>query len=335
MISIDKINGKGIPKLFARLFLFLIILISLDFSIGSILRYLYFKQDSGLHYRTTYSLDSTKAELLIFGSSTANHHYNPSIFEKRMNISAYNTGRDGNTIFYNYAVFQSVIKRYIPKIAILDFNVGEFKLKDDNYDRISSLLPYYKSNPELDSIIQLKSPYEKYKLLSKIYPFNSLLFTIIIGNTDFNKTRDNINDDKGYVPLSHVWNTQISTDSELGYKLDSNKINLLKSLVEKSKNNGIQLYISISPRFIKYKGEDLSVKIVRKIANECNIPFFDFSKDTLFWKHNEYFADKFHLNNTGATVFSNKVINKIIQNQQPILINNNNNLSVKQKKSDF
>ncbi|MEO9146713.1 MAG: hypothetical protein ABI237_14270 [Ginsengibacter sp.] len=332
MTLIEKIKEKKLPAFIAKAILFLFLLIILDFTIGNTLRYLYFKQDSGLLYRTTYSLDSTKAELLIFGSSTANHHYNPSIFEKRLNTSVYNTGRDGNTIFYNYAVFQSVLKRYIPKVAILDFNVEEFKVYPDNYDRISSLLPYYQTHPELHSIIQLKSPYEKYKLLSKIYPYNSLIFTILVGNTDFNRTRDNINDDKGYVPLSHVWHRELTTQTAVSYQLDSNKINFLKSLIGESKSNGIRLYISISPRFIKYEGEDLSVEIVRKIANESNIPFFDFSKDTLFWKHNEYFADRSHLNNTGATIFSNMVIDKIIQNQQSTLINNKNNFSLKTRK---
>ena len=329
MTLIQKIKEKRLPAFIAKAILFLILLIILDFTIGNTLRYLYFKQDSGLLYRTTYSLDSTKAEFLIFGSSTANHHYDPSLFSKRLHTSVYNTGRDGNTIFYNYAVFQSVLKRYIPKIAILDFNVGEFKVFPENYDRLSSLLPYYKTHPELHSIIRLKGPYEKYKLLSKIYPYNSLLFTILIGNTDFNKTRDNINDDNGFVPLYHIWHKNISNDSSIRYQLDSNKINLLKSLIGESKSNGIRLYISISPRFIKYVGEDLSVEIVRKIANESNIPFFNFSKDTLFWNHNEYFADKFHLNNTGATIFSNMVIDRIIQNQQSTLINNKNNFSLK------
>lgn len=335
MILIDKIKKKGILKLFARSFLFLMILIFLDFSIGGILKNLYFKQDSGLLYRTTYSLDSTKAELLIFGSSTANHHYNPSIFEKRMKITTYNTGRDGNTIFYNYAVFLSVLKRYSPKIVILDFNVREFKVFPNHYDRLSSLLPYYKTHPELRSIIQLKGPYEKYKLLSKIYPYNSLLFTILIGNSDLNKTRDNINDDKGYVPLYQIWHNKLSNEPAISYKVDSNKINILKYFIEECKKNNIQLYISISPRFIKYIGKDLSIEIVHNIANEFNVPFYDFSRDTLFWNHNEYFTDRIHLNSNGANIFSNKVINKILQNQQSILINNNDSFSLKKAKSKF
>ena len=83
MNFIDKIKEKEIPIFLIKTFIFLTILIMLDFSIGSILQYFYFKQKSGLLYRTTYSLDSTRADLLVLGSSTATHHYNSEIFEKR------------------------------------------------------------------------------------------------------------------------------------------------------------------------------------------------------------------------------------------------------------
>lgn len=306
----------------AKVFSFLIILFVLDYSIGSFLKYLYFKQDTGQLYRTTYSLDSTTANFLIFGSSTANHHYIPSVFKHRLGMTTYNTGRDANTILYNYAVFQSILKRYRPEAAILDFNVGEFKEFQDSYDKISSLLPYYTTNPELDPIIEMKSHFEKYKLISKIYPFNSMLFSILIGNTEYNKSRDYINDEGGYIPLDHVWHRKISPATAVkNYALDSTKIQLLKAFVTECKKTNIQLYICISPRFINFSGQDPSVQVVQQIADEYHIPFYNFSKDSLFLNHPEYFADVIHLNSTGAEVFSNKVIDRIINTQEPNFIN--------------
>ena len=281
-------------------------------------------------YRTTYSLNSTTAELLIFGSSTANHHYDPAIFEKRLNMSVYNTGRDANTIFYNYAIFQSILKRYTPKIAILDFNVGESRVFPRDYDRLSSLLPYYKNHPEMQSIIQLKGYFEKFKLISQIYPFNSLLFTILVGNTDYNKSRDYISDEKGFIPLNHIWHSKITTDnSAKNYELDSTKIRILDSFVHECIKDDVQLYICISPRFKYYSGKDPSVEIVKDIARGNHIPFYNFSKDTLFWNHPEYFADEMHLNAEGAQIFSNKVIDKIKQSQKQMLGNNIEKLSAK------
>ncbi len=313
MNFIAKLKEKKIPRLAGKFLLFFLIVFLLDRSIGGILKYLYFNQDSGLLYRTTYSIDSTKAEIVIFGSSTANHHYYPGSFEKRMNLSLYNAGRDGNSIFYHYSVLKCILKRYSPKIAILDFNIGEFKKDEQSYDRISSLLPYYEQHPEIQYIIQQKSQYEKYKIFSKIYPYNSLLFTIAIGNSNLNKMRENIQSQEGYLPLKREWRQDISTDtSNKNYVIDSNKIDIFENFIRDCHNSDVKLYIVISPRFLKFKFEDCSISIAREIAKKFNIDFFNFSNDPDFLEHPELFADKSHLNDTGAKIYSNKVIDKII-----------------------
>jgi hypothetical protein len=310
---IAKLKEKRIPLLLGKILLFFVIIFLLDASIGKVLEYLYFKQDSGLLYRTTYSLDSTKAEIVIFGSSTANHHYYPNSFEKRMDLSLYNAGRDGSSIFYHYAVLKCILKRYSPKIAILDFNIGEFKKDEQSYDRISSLLPYYQNHPEIRAIIQQKSQYEKYKIFSKIYPFNSLLFTIAIGNSDLNKLRENIQSEVGYLPLKRVWTRDITTDtSNKNYVIDSNKIDIFENFIRDCHNSDVKLYIVASPRFLKYKFEDCSISIARDIAKKFNVDFFNFSDDPDFLDHPELFADISHLNDTGAKIYSNKVIDKIL-----------------------
>ncbi len=316
MTFADKLKTKGVSTFALKIFLFLLIIFLLDLSIGSLLKYLYFQQDSGLLYRTTYSIDSTTAEIVIFGSSTANHHYYPSAFENRMHMSLYNAGRDGNSIFYHYSVLQCMLKRYSPKIAILDFNAREFAKDERSYDRISSLLPYYDSHPEIRPIVDLKSPYEKVKLLSKIYPFNSLLFTIGVGNADMNKNRENINSEEGYIGLKRVWKKQIKTDTaDSKYGLDSNKINIFKWFIRDCKNSNIKLYVIISPRFLKYKFEDQSINLAHSIVGEYNVPFFDFSADTSFLNNSSLFADVGHLNYIGAKIYSNKVIDKITEQQ--------------------
>lgn len=318
------LSKKQVSKLLLKSLLFLMILFFLDYLIGTILRQLYFKQDSGYLYRTTYAMDSTEADILIFGSSTANHHYYPPLFQKRMNMSVYNTGRDGNSIFYNYAVLESVLKRYRPKIAILDFDLGEFKKEQASYDRLSSLLPYLNEHPDIKSIIELKGPYEKYKLLSKIYPFNSLIFSIGIGNVDYNRRREFIEDIEGYVPLTNQWNKQILTDKSIkDYEVDSNKINVLKAFIKDCQSSNVKLYIFISPRFIKYYSKDPSVEITHSIANKFQVPFYDYTKDTLFLEHPKFFADQIHLNNLGAKVYSNIVIDDIKQNEQKIMTSKN------------
>lgn len=309
----DTFKTKKTRSFIAKLGIFFLVLYLLDFSIGSFLRKIYFQQDSGYLFRTTYSLDSTKAELLIFGSSTANHHYDPSLFENRLQMSAYNTGRDGGSFFYVYSILHAVLKRYSPKIVILDFNVGELLKDQGSTDRISFLLPYFKNHPEIRSVILLKSPYEKYKLQSKIYPFNSLMFTSAIRNANLNENskRDH-GSESGYIPIERVSDKPITyVDDPVIHELDSNKISLFKDFVRECTTAGVKLYVVVSPSLVDYKYEDPSINLAKEVTHNFDVSFYNFSK--LFRNSHNLFADNLHLNDSGAHVFSNKLIDTILK----------------------
>lgn len=296
--------------------LFLIIVFLLDFFIGSVVKKLYYSQQSGSLYRTTFALDSTNADILIFGASRANHHYFPVYFEKTFHLSCYNTGRDGNAIFYHYASLQAVLKRYIPKIVILDVSHKEFKFQQESYDRLSSLLPYYDSHPEIRTLVNLRGPYERYKLLSKIYPYNSLLFQIAIGNTLYNRRRENQEDINGYIPLSNICTGKPIVDSANNlYDLDKVKIRYFESFIDDCKKNNIKLFVFFSPYYIKYKYEDPSLVIAKSIAQKNNLTYYDFSKDSVFFKSLQFFADESHLNDKGAKFYTSKVIEVMKKNK--------------------
>src|SRR5664279_77510 len=244
-----KLKKNPYLRLILKLSGLFIFVFFLDFAIGKLLGTFYFKQESGAEYRTTFSLEKTTADILVFGSSTANHNYIPDIFQKRIKMSAYDVGRDGNSIFYDFAVLKAVLKRYSPKMIILDFDEQEFIKDQADYDKLSTLLPYYKKHPEIRPIVDLKSPYEKYKLLSRIYPYNSSILTIAIGNMEFNKKRRG--DFNGYVPLTDTWNEPIRDSSTfLNYAMDSIKISIFESFIKDCVASKIRLYIVCSPLFI-------------------------------------------------------------------------------------
>ncbi|MEP7108277.1 MAG: hypothetical protein ABI760_09840 [Ferruginibacter sp.] len=295
----------------AKFIIFLSIVFIIDFTIGSLLNYFYFKQKSGYEYRTTYSLEKTQADVLIFGSSRANHHYRPDIFEDRLNMTYYNVGRDGNFIFYHYAMLKGILERYAPKIIVLDLVKEEFRKNSNSYDRIATLLPYYDSHPEIRSIIELKSHYEKYKLFSKIYPFNSLILKISIANTDFNKKRSP--DIKGYIPKTRTWDQPITYDTtDVRYELDNKKIEMYEDFIKDCNKAGIKLYVFVSPYFIKLNHTDYSIAIGGEIAKKYNIKFYDYSNDSLFTSNRSLFDDMVHLNHGGAKVFTDLVVDRIL-----------------------
>lgn len=296
-----------------RFILFFAILFFLDLSIGKALEYFYFKQESGLMYRTTYSLEQTNAELLVFGSSRANHHYEPSVFEKELNMSYYNVGRDGSFILYHYAILEGVLKRYKPKMILLDVSEKEFSKDKEAYERLSCLLPYCKNHSEIQPIINLRSEFEKYKMLSAIYPYNSTLFTIAIGNTEFNKKRKQ--DVKGYVALYDNWKMPIETiNNNSKEELDSIKINYYEKFIANCKAAGVKLNIIHSPRYYKLKNTDNSIEKAKSIAVTNHIPFYDLSNNTVYLNNPGLFADTYHLNNQGAKIFSENMCSIIKQN---------------------
>lgn len=301
---------ESVKLLFINLMILLLLVYSFDFALGYILSNYYFKQESGIQFRSTYAIEKTRSDILIFGSSRANHHYYPDIFEREFKLSYYNVGRDGNFIFYNYAVLKAILKRYTPKIIILDFVYEEFKQDPGSYDRISSLLPYYKSHPEMRSIIELKSKFERIKLLSNIYPYNSSIFGIIAGNSGFNKNRKS--DIKGYVPLNQKWNKPVYFNhNSPKYLIDSLKLRIFESFINDCINSKVKLYVVCSPYLIKSSYPDYSVLLAKGIARNKGIIFFDYSKDTTFTAKPYLFADIAHLNDSGAILFSQKLAKDI------------------------
>ena len=292
----------------------LVLLIIGDFIIGSTLKYFYFKTTSGLLQRTTYSIQETEAEILIFGSSRANHHYDTKIIEEYTGQSAYNTGRDGNTIFYQTALLKSILNRYTPKQIILDFT-GTFAYLQEDYDRLSSLLPYYSAHEELRDIILLKSPFEEYKLKSKIYPYNSLLTTIAVGNLNYNQTRKGNTDAyNGYVPSYGIWKKEIVAKETPGkYEIEKNKLDVFQEFLELSQQKNIPLLVVYSPVYYLYD-KNYSVEVCKDICKKYNVAFVDFSKDTEFLKNKELFNDKYHLNHNGAKLLTEKVL-KVLKNR--------------------
>lgn len=291
-------------KFVSKVLILLLLLVIIDQVVGAILKRLYFKQIAGLNYRTTYSIDSTQADILVFGSSRANHHYIPEIFEDSLKMSFYNTGRDGNTLLYSFAVFKSIINRYTPQIIILDINTDDLYYNKESYDRLSSLLPYYYEHPEIQGIINLRSPYEKYKLLSAVYPYNSCLLTILIGNMEFNKKRKS--DRKGYVPLfGNIERVQPSKENPIVNKeFDNNRIKALQEIIYECDNQNVKLYIVFSPYYMSKIVENETLKKVTKLTLNQKVTCYNFVNDMRFNGNAKYFKDASHLNNEGAILFS-------------------------------
>jgi len=296
-------------KFLIKLIIFVSFLILLDYVIGSTLRYLYFKQTTGINYRTNYSLKETRADILIFGSSRANHHYYPTIIEDKLGMGCYNVGREGIDLFYYYALLGQILERYTPKIIFLDIKPDEFIKSQSSYDRLSCLLPYYDEFLGIRPILFLRSKYENYKLLSKIYPFNSQILTIIGGVYGYNsKKKEDLN---GFLYYNNVWNKPVKEDSLNDGIIDTLKVNYYNLFIQDCKKHHIKLYIICSPSYIHFAYKKASLILAEEIAEKNNIPFIDFSNNEFFLSNPELFSNPNHLNTNGAKVFTTLISDSI------------------------
>lgn len=303
-------NSKDFRVFLFRLTIFLFLLAALDFGVGKILRNFYFRQTSGPDYEANYAITKSREQLMIFGSSRARHHYYPPAFEKKLDLTSYNAGRNGNFILYSNAVLQSVLQRHTPDVVLLDIVKHEFEEYPPAYEHLSVLLPYYEQHPEIRSTILKRGKFERVKLLSRMYPFNSTLVSIALGNTEYNKSREEIID--GYGPLRRQMNTAAIEEENPGtYTIDTALVNAYEQFIVSCKTKGVNLFVASSPYYNTIKNTDTSLVIARQIAEKHGVPFFDFSQDTNYTKRSTDFYDKDHLNHEAATRFSEQVADSI------------------------
>jgi hypothetical protein len=260
--------------------------------------------------RITYAISKAEEEVIILGSSRANHHYVPAVLEDSLKMSVYNAGCDGQFVFYDYCVLKNILYRNKTQVVILDILPWEFQ-KGRGYQKLSVLLPYYYVDTTIQKIVNLRSKFEKFKTLSNLYRYNSMISTIVVNNV-FPKKKSS---QKGYLPLTHKWKSPIAmADSAAvsSLQLDTIKINVFKKILSIAKKRGVKVYVFVSPWFVKCRRTPASVAMGKKICADFNVPFFDFSKNDYFLKHPELFHNPNHLNNNGAEVYTS-LISSIIK----------------------
>ncbi|HMO60637.1 MAG TPA: SGNH/GDSL hydrolase family protein [Ferruginibacter sp.] len=289
-----------------------------DFALGSTLRHFYFKQKTGWAYNTTYSMEQTDAKLLIFGSSKGTRQFHPEVFEEKFGLPFYNASREGYFMLYHEAVLNAVLKRYTPERIILDVRAYEFMENKQTYERLDVLLPYYKTHPEIRDIVNLKSKHEKVKLLSSVYPFNSMIFNIASGV--LGREKDEVI--KGYKPSYNVWKKPVQPARETeSDKIDSNFVNSYKAFLQKCKDRNIKITVVATPYLNMLGRELVTLRMAEAIAKAHNIQFIDYTMEPALVSRQELFADPIHLNDVGARLMSAMVADSIIQYEKRYLTN--------------
>ncbi len=303
-------RSQPVTHLLRRSLILLLILVVADRIIGAGLEWSFYRQKHGDEIVTRYAIDSTREDVLIFGSSRASHHYHTRLMDSLLGRSVYNCGRDEMGISYTNALLPLVYKRYAPKCIIVEVLPTELSGVDaaPGIQRVSTrLLPYAHRHPELWPAVAYAGKIEVYKAaVSRIYAYNSLIGAI------FQNTYTNLahTTDRGYEPL----NAEIDSATfkpthwmamEQLTGVDLELAARFTAILDTAAAHGTKAIVVISPFYYPLKvANNESYQTLPRLAAQHGALFLDWSADPRFLMHPKLFNDDVHLNDRGARLYT-------------------------------
>jgi len=280
----------------------IVVLIVLDFGIGTAMEKLYSAQTKGDIGKINYLLKRSDEKVLFMGSSKTQNGYDPVSFENETGLSAYNAGFAGKITPYHYALLELILDNHNPELIILDITDKDLwdMGMNESFEEISSLSPWYGSNSTVDSLLENASFFERFKLTSKLYPFNSKILLML-------KTSDNFF--KGHKRVEKAWDSDIEINSRRYDQIGKKRREFIYRFIQRCKEERIKLVLVISPVYMISDGSEFHE--LKKIAEACEVPVLDMYQEFDIISHKEYFADKTHLNYLGSQIFTELLVERI------------------------
>jgi lysophospholipase L1-like esterase len=287
---------------------FIVILVCADRLLGFILDKLFFSEQGKLSYALNECID----DIIILGASNAEAHYDANIISDSTTLSVFNFGSGGQNIYYHYAILNTILKHHTPKVVILELGGIDYLVTPPRWDKEqlpSSLGPLYFHCDTVSNIIDAISPSEKCKYLSRIYPFNSTVDDIIYSFLKGNNNAQIKN--KGYVPIKESFHLLTLTEEDLqGKEFDTAKIEYIERFIELCKSQNIKIIIVRSPAYY-IKTTNYSNLVYERLNKRIGIEIWDYEQDSSFLSHREYFKDALHMNQRGATIYSQIIAKRL------------------------
>lgn len=254
------------------------------------------------------------SDIVIYGSSRAWKHINPTMINKSLNVSTYNLGIDGHNFWLQYLRHSLLLENNTrPKLIILSLDVFTLQKVDDLYN-LEQFLPYMLWNTKIkDATIS----YNGYNLMDYNIP---LIRYFGRGNAiqTSMKGKSQVERIKGYQGQNQQWNNDFdkakSVMKNYEKSLDTASIILFEKFLKECRNKKIKIIFVYSPEYIKgqkfIKNRSQIISLYKKMSNKYNIPFYNYSNDPLCFKK-KYFYNATHLNKTGAEIFTKKLIDSL------------------------
>lgn len=294
-------------KYLFKVALFFVLVAVLDLLCGWGFDVLRSKARGGQTHKNEYIANDCLDDILILGSSKADHHYVPSVFEESLGLSCYNAGEMGCGIIPAYVRYKWVSARKKPKLVLYEVTPGYDYLQDDGYSAYLGVIRQHTENKSVrDVYTDFSDELEWLRLMSSMYRNNSKL---LINLKDVLAQPDEY---KGYEPLYGEMGESKKNGvkpAEQKIQIDTLKWRYMEKLVEDTKADGVPLVFVISPTFggvlsasyepfIQYCNDN-AVQVINNVTCE-----------RITGKH-ELFQDGLHLNHNGAVMYSQIIVEQV------------------------
>lgn len=244
-------------------------------------------------------------ELVVIGDSRVRHHFNPALLRRETGLSTYNAGVNGQSMLFFYAMEQLILSAYRPRMIMLHLGPGDFTREQEALDRLSVLLPHA-DHPEVRKLLMLRSPYERFKLLSRTYPYNSMLVALL--GAALVPSHGAYED--GFVPLygkTLAAAVRVSRkkgrggSDEVGIPAGGLFLRTLEDFIDSAQARNVSVVICVSPEW----GVVVLDDAVRRLIGDKGAAYIEISRNTHpVFKDPRLFKTRGYLNAEGATVFS-------------------------------
>lgn len=299
-------SSSDMKRSIKYLIVFVVLFFAIDFSIGLIMNRVFPGITYGTYGKVNKSLE-TDQEVLIFGSSRAEHHYNPEIITRETGLSCYNTGLGGYGLFYNYALLNEIVNEYKPKVVILDLSPNVI-VDPKTYVKLNTFTPYYSNYSSFNEIIQLDPEFSKFKTFFKTYVYNSTLYDYVRGKITGEISENGY---KGLQPEMNTtaYNRMILSDHEI---FDTTKKEYLAKFIDTALEHNVRLICMVSPTYEKYDINNRIIHEMEELIVSKGVEFYDFSDYEKLYQKPQFFKDQLHVNTKGVEIFNREVSNLIV-----------------------
>lgn len=291
-------------KFLLKVLLFFALVVVMDFAFGFAFSWLRGHAKGGGTANREYIANRCEDDIIILGSSRATHHYIPKIIEDSLGLSCYNCGEEGNGIVLAYGRLKMLTERYKPKLILYEITPGyDYGTSEPNNRYLGYLRPYYDKVGIREIFDDFDDELSCLKMKSKMYQNSSNLLPYITNNLVYKDTR------KGYEPLYGEMEAPKEQSAKIvnPMEIDSLKLSYLGKMIQLCQNMDIPLVFIVSPWY-NYDEGMAKFDPAFQLGERYGIKIYNEIEDPIISKRMDLFHDANHLNDKGASVYTQSIL---------------------------